>query len=205
MRASIMTGGLGRDGAPAFTKDRPAQSCHCGPCPLLCRCSPHHHPFLHDVLGAGDLCSFGGVRGQAAANLRSLWCDAPAMNRGSSTQGICSHDLYCLAGEHCAMGSALLTLLEPRMTATGCSTAQDCYVFGCVVLCCNWLLHGTRLLRVWLCCAVVLCCVVLCCVVLCCVVLCCVVLCCVVFCCVVLCRRRCYQKAKAGMSTHGYR
>ena len=47
--------------------------------------------------------------------------------------------------------------------------------------------------------------VVLCCVVLCCVVLCCVVLCCVVLRCVVLCRRRCYQKAKAGMSTHGYR
>ena len=53
-------------------------------------------------------------------------------------------------------------------------------------------------------CCVVLCYVVLCCVVLCCVVLCCVVLCCVVLCCVVLCRRRCYQKAMAGMSTHGY-
>ena len=53
-------------------------------------------------------------------------------------------------------------------------------------------------------CTVVLCCVMLYCVVLCCVVLCCVVLCCVVWCGVV-CQRRCYQKAKAGMSTHGYR
>ena len=43
------------------------------------------------------------------------------------------------------------------------------------------------------------------CVVLRCVALRCVVLYCVVLCCVVLCRRRCYQKAKAGMSTHGYR
>ena len=68
------------------------------------------------------------------------------------------------------------------------SDALCCVVLCCVVLCC-----------------VVLCCVVLCCVVLCCVVLCCVVLCCVVLCCVVLCRRRCYQKAMAGISTHGYR
>ena len=33
-------------------------------------------------------------------------------------------------------------------------------------------------------------------------VLCCAVLCCAVLCCAVLCRRRCYQKAMAGMSCH---
>ena len=44
---------------------------------------------------------------------------------------------------------------------------------------------------------------VLCCVL--CAVLCCVVLECSVVWCGVVCRRRCYQKAKAGMSTHGYR
>ena len=48
--------------------------------------------------------------------------------------------------------------------------------------------------------------------VVCCVVWCSVVLCCVVWCgvdcvvwCGVVCRKRCYQKAIAGMSTHGYR
>ena len=48
-------------------------------------------------------------------------------------------------------------------------------------------------------------CVVLCCVVLCCVALRCVVLWCGVLWCSLVCRRRRYQRAKAGMSTHGYR
>ena len=83
---------------------------------------------------------------------------------------------------------ASLAVLEEKMQLTiELQTAED---------------EHKAAVQVW---CFVLCFAVLCCVGLCVVVLCCVVLCCVVLCCVVLCQRRCYQKAKAGTSTHGYR
>ena len=148
-------------------------------------CPPGHYCPAGSGEDMGPLCPAGsfntlfGLRNISQCQLcdGGRYCPFDGMN--FTSEEICLGGYYCQAGAVDGYGTL--------------GVLGVCWVCG--VLCCVALR----------CVAVALRCVALCCVVLCCVVLCCVVLCCVVLCCVVLCRRRCYQRAKAGMSTHGYR